>query len=260
MTLAIVDSNYNVKKFTFACDATSTSFKSSLMSVNGGKSVFVSVKQGDSSSTQIFTIGYKSSVGAAKNWYQPYVVSSAAGLTVSVKTVQEGGYDNNLYQTKLVLQEVKSLFISRASTFNATLTYGSNVFNFTATNGTLSGYNNLTRVLFGADTATTIKLYRHNIWLEYQIVFPASSSFAAKHLHVQITSVGLSGNLASVNTLTTSNNYPIFYNKKVPFGFSSSGQYTCYKREHNYTAWSYNTGYNDGIPAEVFMINISIRC
>ena len=47
------------------------------------------------------------------------------------------------------------------------------------------------------------------------------------------------------------NNYPIFYDLKHPFGYSNSGQYTCYKREHNYTAWAYSTGYNDGIPAEV---------
>jgi hypothetical protein len=60
------------------------------------------------------------------------------------------------------------------------------------------------------------------------------------------------GLVASINTFTTAYNYPRFYNSAQPYGLSGSGEFTCYKREHNYTAFTYNTGNgNDGVAAEV---------
>ena len=249
VNLTIVDVNYNVRTISFLCDANANSFRSSFMLVNSGKSVYVSVNQGSSPSTNVITIGYQGSVGGPKNWYQPYIASAASGLTVTVKTLQEGGYVNNQFQAITVLPEIKSLWISKSAKFNVTLWYGSTAVNFTAING------NLTRRTSNFPIEwSTFSRVNHTKWVEYQITFAASSTFVAKATHVQVTTSGFSDHfLAFINTLTTSNNYPIFY--KQPAGFSNSGQYTCYKREHNYTAWTYSTGNgNDGVAAEVHIL------
>ena len=255
VNLTIVDVNYNVRTFSFLCDASADSFRSSFMSANTGKSVYVSVSQGSSPSfTNVITLGYQGSVGGPKNWYQPYVASAVFGLTVTVNSFQEGGYVNNQYQTKTVLQEIKSLWIAKVVSFNATLWYGPTAINFTSTNGTLTRHaNNF------PDHWISITRFNHSNWVEYQITFSKPSKNVT---HIQVTTPGLSGQLvAFINTLTSANNYPIFYNPKQPFGFSNSGQYTCYKREHNYSAWTYSTGNgNDGVAAEVIIFAYNIFC
>ena len=249
VTMAIIDINSNVQSFTFSCDASASSFRSLFMSVNTGKSVFVSVSQGSSPSfTNVITLGYQASIGGAKNWYQPYVMSVAAGLKVTVSTLQEGGYLNSQFATISALQEIKSLWISKSATFNATLTYGTSSFNFTATTGGIVSHLSASLL---PTVWSSIAAVDHTNWKEYQITFLAmSKSTVAKSMAVKVTTPGL-GLVASVNTLTTANNYPVFFDSAHKYGLSGSGQYTCYKREHNYTAWSFNTGYNDGIPAEV---------
>ena len=248
VTMAIVDINYNIQSFSFSCDTSAISLRSSFMSVNTGKSVFVSVTQGSSPSfTNVITLGYQASIGGAKNWYQPYVTSVATGLTVTVSTLQEGGYLNSQFATISSLQEIKSLWISKSATFNATLTYGTSSFNFTAKSGIVSHlYASLLPSVW-----SSINTVDHANWKEYQIIFSAiSKSSVAKSMTVKVITPGL-GLVASANTFTTANNYPVFYDSAHKYGLSGSGQYTCYKREHNYTAWSFNTGYNDGIPSEV---------
>ena len=260
ITMAIVDVNYYVRSFSFLCDASASSFRSAYMTANTGKSVFVSLSQSTStggSTNPTFTIGYQASIGGAKNWYQPYVISAATGLTVSVNTFQEGGYVNNQYVTLTVLQEIKSLYVSKSASFNATLTYGTTTkFNFTSINGVISNIDTMsTNFLQGL--LSTITLISHTNWNEYQLKFnTVSKSVIIKDMRVQVTTHGLSL-VASMNTLTTANSYPVFYDSVHKFGFLGSGQYTCYKREHNYTAWSYNTGYSYGVPSEV--INTSIN-
>ena len=258
ITMIIVNSNYNIKNITFLCDAHANSFRSLFMTSNGGKSVFVSMTQsGSPSYINVFTIGYQASVGGPKNWYQPSITSISTGLSATISTLQEGGYVNNQFVTIPILPEIKSLWISKSATFDATLNYVLLTCNITATNGQISGLS--TCPMSVSKIWITISApIDHPFWKEYQITFSIiSKSFIAQPMSIKITTPGL-GLVAFVNTLTTANNYPVFYDTIHKYGLSGSGQYTCYKREHNYTAWSFNTGYNDGIPAEVNICYLSI--
>jgi ABC-type phosphate transport system substrate-binding protein len=93
----------------------------------------------------------------------------------------------------------------------------------------------------------------HTVWTEYQVAFASATQSKFSTLHATGTSS------AFVTAFLAYNNYPCFYDSSHPTGFSKSGRYTCYRRQQNFTAWSYFAGAsNPGVVAEVLTRPYSI--
>lgn len=257
--LLIVGTDGVLRSLSFSCDIDSETFSSLWQQSNGnGKSVYIS-RTVTSSNIYEFKVGYLSSTDSTsnspRNWYQPYVLFTSSGINVSISTFQEGGYLNSHfnYLAKPILAEVRSLWVDASSNFSFSLTYNDEISNdlwsqsFTAaqlklvmTNITSSSIASVTRVTSSGST-----------WIEYKITFNVQATNWSAGI-MRVFTDRLWTSMVSLNVLTTANNFPIFYDLKHRSGYSNSGRYTCYKREQNYSAFSYQTGQgNIGVLSEV---------
>mmetsp|Transcript_14561 Transcript_14561/g.13160 ORF Transcript_14561/g.13160 Transcript_14561/m.13160 type:complete len:1479 (-) Transcript_14561:145-4581(-) len=261
----IVGFDYNLRKISFQCDISAISL-AYLYSHSNGNNKTVYLDKSSSGSTVTFKLGYLGSVDSGlnkpNNWYQPFVLNTTSNyLSVSISTLQEGGYKNSHYSyaTKPKLPEVRSLWIHSGYTFNFTISYSDTVYP-SSLQSFKNVYLNVTTLKTILNVITnslisSVTYINHKYWYEYKITFntPTVSSFIPKNFNVMLIS-DISDDFIPIamTTLTTSNNFPIFYNKKTIYGFSNSGIYTCYKREQNYLALSYRTGnLNPGVASEV---------
>jgi ABC-type phosphate transport system substrate-binding protein len=263
VNLTIVGYDYILRDMSFDCDMTATEFQGLWQSANGGKAVHV--KKTVTSTTVQFLIGYLASADFSNkptNWYQPAIISYASGLTVTVSTLQEGGYLNSHYNyaSKPVSVEIKSLWIdtSASSPFTFTLSYGG----LTNSTSVLSSssitanqvLNTLLSLAPAAIASVVLKTRSPSTWVEFLITYKSqsSSSWTAPVLAITQLSDPNAIDSIAITTLQTHNNFPIFYDSSSPGGFGISGKYTCYKRQQNYTAFAYRTGSgNPGVIAEV---------
>ena len=265
VNMTIVGSDYKLRSIEFSCDIDQTTFQSLFQSNNGNNKAIHITKTLTGVNTNVFTIGYMASVTSSSNkplnWYQPYINQVASGLTVTVTTLQEGSYVNSPYVTKTILPEIKSIWVNQQFDFSFNISYNgivSNTFNsLTITPATLQSA--LINIVPNGIISSVINVtHSGSIWKEYRITFTTSATFVSKILQV-LPMTNETQSLIAVMTLTTSNNYPIFYDSVTVYGYSKSGKYSCYKRELNYTQFSVNTGYgNSGVISEVLNIPYSI--
>ena len=186
-------------------------------------------------------------------------------MSVSITTLQEGGYLNSHYNsTYVVTAESESIWVNLGA---------SNAFQFNVSNpnsntpSTVSSIVNtasgnipnqiltairqvapylVTSVSNGISRPTTT-------WVEYKLTFNVTKSNPSRPLALVVHPADDADMLnVIVTTFLHANNYPLFYDNAHPRGLSGSGRYTCYKRQHYYQPWSYYTGYgNPGVVAQV---------
>lgn len=273
----VVSPDYVIRSMNVSCDATAENFKAAFASSFLNRDVYVSVGDGDSTDESVIMIGYLGSVDSSskkpRNWYQPYLLSVGGFENVSLSTVkvemwtkQEGGYSNLHfnYASKPVLGEVRSVWIDVSTNFSFALQYGaqssSSLVSQLVTAQSLSV--SLNTIAPNVIASVTRSPNSGSRWVEFQITFkvPSDVNWIASSLRIDPLSISPANRLSvAVMTLTTSNNIPIFYDKNHATGFSNSGRYSCYKREHNYAEFSYLTGnLNFGVVSQVLSNAYSI--
>jgi PBP superfamily domain len=258
VNLMIVGSDYKLRELTFSCDIDESSLISLWMSSNGNNKP-VYIQKSVTSISTVFKIGYLASVDSSnkpRNWYQPYILSVGVGLNVTINTVQEGGNLNSHYNfnSKPVLPEIKSIWIDSSQNFTFNVSYNGMVSQVLYSQSVTSSSLKSAISLIDPSIISTITKtkFSGSSWVEYQILFVSKSlTWTSPTMSVNVDNNNSSfTSHVSVNTLTTSNNFPIFHSKTT--GYLNSGVYTCYKREHNYSAFNYFTGQgNLGVVATV---------
>ena len=240
----------------------------------GSNGYIVTIVSNTSTTTTTVGIGYTTTpLGQGVNMYEPFVEAAGSELTVTVLTVQEGGYTNSPYVTKTKLSEIQSLFI------NATwaTTTGSSNFNITNPNvvgASSSAYlsaaaavhTDISATILSAINAvtpyavTSVSLKSNSSWVQYMITFNMSAAQPANPLPliIQLQDPSALGQV-TLNTYQNGNNYPLFYDSAHPQGVKNCGRYFCYRRQDSFAPWSYYTGYtNPGVIAEVISMEYTI--
>jgi hypothetical protein len=254
--LTTMDPKYLVRQVSFACDA-SVSTLVSLFKTSGRTNVTIS--QSVSGTTVALQVGYSDSSLIKKNWYRPIVSSVGSGASVSIRTLQEGGYLNAPYSgtssTTLLTQSIfifKNSSSAAAFNFNLTLTTasGSVVAHGMSTASSIPALNS---ALIAAISAVVPSGYLANVthtsrasYTEFKVQF-SSTAGATTYISGWSSAFARSGASAGANIevfeLLDYKNYPIF---------TSNSLYTCYKRSLNYQPFSFYTGsLNPGVIAVV---------
>jgi len=278
VTLDFILSNYSVAAVTFACDISATDLKTKLNTLFAGgvgannNNILVKrtpVNSTASTSTYVYTIGYWGASFKGKNWYQPYVQSYSSPVSVSIVTLQEGGFFNSHFNSSayFVTSEIHSIYVNVASNgrFNisnpnksskqASANPVSTCYNIPTSAATLltnmkSCLSTIAPYLIKSIAQTS---YPGSNWVELRITFNASAPNPAKPSPFIIQSSSSTASPPVILTkLLSASNYPLFYNVSNLQGYSGSGQYTCYRHDMNMDPWTYDTGSgNKGVIAAV---------
>ena len=274
ITLMIVGYDYKLREMNFYCTDSDNSFKYNFQLANGNKQVYITKQINFIDNSIVYMIGYLASVDTSakkpQNWYQPYVIKAINHTTMQVKitTKQEGGYLNSHYNypitTQTQLVEIKSLWINQLLNYSFYLSFNNNTSNIIINNNNINIIlikkilNNIAPKL--VSSVTNITRITTN-WIEYKITFVAKSKnyiFSDLLIHYiynnnyynnntnnnnnnnnSIPNINENANAIAVTTLQTSFNYPIFHN----INNNNNNEFICYKRNFNYTLFSYYTGY-----------------
>ena len=263
ISLRVVTLGYAVRTISFACDASAAAVLTAFEAVYGAGSMKVYRSQ-SSTASYVFTIGYwitgtssRAPGLTPKNMYEPFIESTGS-VGAYITTLQEGGYLNAHYNTTFsVLPEKQSVFVNASTgvvfgisnpndanpaAVSSSVTIANVSVDYSG--AILSVVNALSPALLSAVT----RVKHVGGWDEYQLFFTSPSN--VKQLEVIASSY--IGNSVIISTLQHGSNYPVFYDSSHPQGFGNSGKYTCYRHDHNLTAWSYYTGSgNPGVVAEV---------
>jgi hypothetical protein len=254
--LTVMDPKYSVRQVSFACDA-SVSTLVSLFRTSGRTNVTIS--QSVSGSTVALHVGYSDSSLIKKNWYRPIVSSVGSGASVSIRTLQEGGYLNAPYSgTSSTTLLTQSIFIFKNSSsaaafiFNLTLTTasGSVVAHGMSTASSIPALNS---AVIAAISAVVPSGYLANVthtnrasYTEFKVQFSSTAgatTYISGWTSAYVSTGASAGSNIGVFRLLDYKNYPIF---------SSNGRYTCYKRSLKYQPFSFYTGsLNQGVIATV---------
>lgn len=272
ITIYVISKSFTIVPINFTCDIPSNDLMNLLSNAMGGQ-MYVSL-----TSLGVYTIGYLASVQSTSivsgvsistplNWYQPYIVSFSNSISnVKISTLQEGGGVNNNFKyvkpSSLSIPQVQSLWID-TSTGALSTSYSVNI-SFFNNSQSMIGLPclymtnplafNTTIIKSSLNTCSgglinTVTLVPHGTLLEYRLTFVqiVGGPTLTSQFRVNNSSI-----YTFISLLTSSQNQPIYYSN-IGSGSSGAGLWTCYKREHNYTSWSYNTGQlNAGVLAEVF--------
>ncbi len=267
IVLQTIAPDFTPAAVTFKCSDDVATIKAAFVTAMKGKDLVVKIKS-TSATVTVYTIGYLSSVDDSskkpQNWFLPTIVSAPAGMKVAFKAVQEGGFKNTHYSSKPKSPEVQSIWVDGSvvggSTFklgyagSATATKLLSTSDSTAFIATLKTELNQLSASFAVASVKRVTR-TPSVWVEYQVAFTfADANPPQIEVRENPTSDGV-----TANTLMDMNGYPLFFDKVKPTGYSSSGYYTCYKREQAYEPFIYVTGnLNSGVVAAVSSIPYSL--
>eukprot|EP01041_Mallomonas_annulata_P004459 gene4460-8882_t len=282
--LKVVTPSYALTEISFLCDDSGDTVRQAFETAFGSGQILVT-RSVLSPLSYAFTVGYWGSKMTMRNWYEPYVITSSSSVTtVTVATLQEGGFWNSHFNSSAysVTAESQSVWVwvnSSSSTSTTTSTSFSlsnpnsvnspsaRSSNITVSTTDLSNAIKVALSTIAPGLVKTVKRIRHNGWDEYQLSFNTSKPNPVRPkqfiLYETTTSTGTGAlprqrNVA-ITTLLHASNYPFFYDSTRPQGYASSGKYTCYKHDHYLQEWNYYTGQgNLGVIAEVKGLDYSI--
>ena len=264
ISFAVVGLDHIVRQISFACDDTSANVQNAFQSVFRTKILVTRTIPDSTGQSFAYTIGYWGTGLYQQNWYEPYVISTPAGVVVTISTLQEGGYWNSHYNSSsyFVTPEMQSIWVNTAVNLNFSISNpntpatGSSMLVNSVSSNLVAQVKAALKQVAGLWVLTvTKKTYPSSPWVELLLTFNTSSPNPKHPRALQVlVSGGMAGNV-SVSTFQHALNYPFFYDGSHAQGYASSGRYTCYRHDLNYTAWSYYTGSgNLGVIAEVSTI------
>ena len=259
----LVDTAFHFRDTAFECDDSAANVKSAFESVFGHGSILVT-RSVLSSTSFAFTIGYFGAPIRNKNKYEPFLYGMTAPVSATVSTKQEGGFWNSHYNSSafLVTAESQSIWIDKNSTAAFTFSNGNPgqdsslqspvVTNVPQTDMSSAIRSALSSIAQYLVTKVTRVAHGSN-WDEYRLTFNSTKPNPSKPKPFIVNDLNTSiPSLVGVSTFLHASNYPLFYDAAHPAGFQSSGKYTCYRHDHNLTAWSYYTGQSNlGVVAAV---------
>ena len=196
-------------------------------------------------------MGYSDDFTVGMNWYQPSLVSTPVGVSVTLSTLQEGGYLNSHYNsTYAILPLIQSLWILPiGSSMLFTISWQSGITTYTtsaidantAVDMSVTIFQAVNQALPGTLSSSTqvIRTARGSSWFEYQVTFSMSSTLCC---FTASTVSPSNANNVAMFTFQNYNNYPLFYDNRHPVGSRGSGRYTCYQSYLGYQPRSYWTG------------------
>ena len=235
--MKVVDGSHVLRDVSFACDASASNITAQFARLSPGPGLSVIVRKTMPLSDVImFTIGYSDQNTLKKNWYQPSIISTPSGVTVSVNTLQEGGYLNSHYNsTYSVTPQIQSLWIqSTAPTFSYNITWQSGIstsYQISLQWGGLSSSAAFaTAVATAFNTAYPGSVFfvnqftsTNSTWIEYRITFTSTVSPLFSDFDIFVNQQQYS-NSVYITTFLDSNNYPLFYDYLHPRGYGGSGR------------------------------------
>ena len=124
----MADSSLNLQNVTFNCDASAASIQAAIYTALA-LTVHVTVANLSYANVTIarIEIGYSGIAQQGVNWYSPIVYASPAGVTVSVRAKQEGGYLNTVTTCAAAPTTAQTMivWVLTASSFQFTLMWTS---------------------------------------------------------------------------------------------------------------------------------------
>ena len=230
--MKVVSAERSLRDLTFACDASAENITGEFARTYPGANLTVAVNKKVSSTGIVkLQIGYGDPFIAGQKWYKPAIVSQPSGVTVSISTLQEGGYYNSHYNsTYIITPQVQSIWIaSSISSFRFVVSLR-NIMG-TEYNITLTAPTSEREILalFNSVISNSVEKVRllnstSSPWIEFRVTFTrsASSQLSAFTVH---SALQRNSDAVYITTYLDFNNYPLFYDYKHPTGFGGSGRF-----------------------------------
>ena len=187
----------------------------------------------------IYTIGLWDPAMIGNNWWEPTVLSTEVGVTVTILTFQEGGLPNTVnVGMKLPLEKITSVFILSTFTGNFSLSWfdhGRQLIVKTEEINVIAGLTlsnvlikdrmnvlvtNAVSTITGPITHSVVGL---STWYEYQVTFSSTYTFEYVQRASFFSSDKLNVRVTTLQTLA----YPTYFSS--PSGIESSGRLTTHK-------------------------------
>jgi hypothetical protein len=251
ITITLVDIDSAPYDVTFSCDNSAAELSAIFQSTKG---IYLNIsKEGDT-----FLIGYSDSAYVAKNLYKPLLKSSGPS-SVSISTLQEGGYLQNHYnQSYFEMNQIQSLIVLNTKQLSVQLnltTSDSSVYsmgllalNSSDLAATSTAIANAINTAYGSAIATVTAtssgnydIYKVSFTLAFSKASSTSAPMTVRTFTVGTSTIETFGE-GYVFILQDTLNFPLFYDSANPSGFVNSGKYTCHTRRQNYKPWTYQTG------------------
>ena len=229
--MKVVSSERSLRDLTFACDASADNITSEFARTYSGANLTVIVNKTLSSTGIVeLQIGYGDPYTAGQKWYKPAVVSLPLGVTVSVTTLQEGGYINSHYNSSYTITpQVQSIWIASSATSVRFFVFFRRVtgteYNITLTVPTTEA---VIKASFNSAMNSSVEKVRlvnstSSSWIEYRITFTEKASSQLSAFKVQ-PALQTNSDAVYITTLLDYKNYPLFYGYDQPTGFAGSGR------------------------------------
>ena len=222
----------------FSCDASADNLTSAFRRPSSGPGLSLTITKTNKANGVVqFQIGCSDVKTISLQWYKPSVVSVPTGVTVSISTLQEGGYHNSHFNsTYFITPRIESIFVvSPLST--AVFAYNITWQTSTNNNYTVSLNSNYTsdamtsafNIAYPGSVAlvkrvvNTIMSTTEPNWVEYQITFSSTTSDAYYGFKAKSV-LNADDDNVFIMTLLDYNNYPVFYDYQNPKGYGNSGR------------------------------------
>jgi hypothetical protein len=239
-----VDSVYRVASF--ACDADITTITDNLIAANGGAALIVTQSALSATSYKL-KVGYYGN--RQNNVPEPIIFPSSAAVVI-VTTLQEGGYLNAHYVNTLpsAFPDTQRIYVNASANYSFTVSSSDGFITSSTINipgsQTIADIMTAVVAVSGASnaTVTATNIGGYDV---YTIQFSATN---IKYPLLKITVNDATK--VFILKVQDGGNYPQFPDLTNTLGVDTKGgqKYTCYKRELNYTAWSY---YASNLPSGV---------
>lgn len=230
--LKVVDAARIMRDLNFTCDASAGDVAAAFAISTPGPNLSIYVGRSISQIGVIkYTIGYSDFRTLKRNWYKPSIVSLPTGVTLTISTLQEGGYLNSHFNsTYYVTPQIQSIWISSlAPSFNYRISWTS-VFTkakYIVDLNSLQSANNISTLLSAAYAGSVTSVKRvtsaQSIWIEYRVTFAmiTSSIFST---FTATAAIEENDQFIFMNTYLDYRNYPLFYDFLHPRGYGGSGR------------------------------------
>ena len=229
--MKVLDKNRSLRNLRFMCDASAQNITTEFLKSSPGPGISVIVQKDIDRSGMInFQIGYSDASTIGIMWYKPSITYASPSLSVSIKTLQEGGYQNSHFSgVSFVTPQIQSIWVSSSEAFfqfivtitNSNKSYDITFNSETTAIGMRTAFNN---IINGCVTSVEhIDPELLSTWIEYRITFSDTCSSTISELKVHPF---LNQNTDSVYVMTMQdyNNYPQFYDDLNPRGYGRSGR------------------------------------